>query len=252
VNCQPDMRLAHSLQMTNSHLPKQLLSAIADYDVEVTAVLADRVHAVAPPPMMLDQLLRAIGEHRNLVESSEMSKFAVERPPVADPVTTGSSDAPDCETPKRNWRRTMFALVASIAVFGGLALGASGLIRAAAPQPDAVIALEQIESSADANAASTSYSGGEATVHWSAEVGKVVLVADGLPQLSDDRTFELWFVRGETPIPAGTFDAADGIGTALFSVGMEQGDLVAVTIEQSGGSPDGLPTTDAILAIATG
>jgi anti-sigma-K factor RskA len=79
----------------------------------------------------------------------------------------------------------------------------------------------------------------------------VVLVADGLPELPNDRTFELWFVRGTQPIAAGTFDASGSVTTAELSGTMQPGDTIAVTIEQAGGSPDGNPTTKPIIAIPT-
>ena len=58
-------------------------------------------------------------------------------------------------------------------------------------------------------------------------------------------------MRGETPLPAGTFTSSTGTGLALFGEKMQPGDLIAVTIEDAGGSPSGLPTTDPILAIET-
>ena len=78
-----------------------------------------------------------------------------------------------------------------------------------------------------------------------------MLVADGLEALDAEQTYELWFVRGTTPVSAGTFTPSDGEAVALLRGEMHAGDVVAVTVERSGGSPTGLPTSDPVLAIAT-
>ena len=78
-----------------------------------------------------------------------------------------------------------------------------------------------------------------------------MLVTDGLDALDPDRTYQLWLVRGEEALPAGTFDTDAGTTTALLEGQMHEGDVIAVTIEQAGGSPTGLPTTDPIFAIPT-
>ena len=70
------------------------------------------------------------------------------------------------------------------------------------------------------------------------------------PEIADDRSFELWYVRGDEPIAAGTFEPGEDI-TALLNGDMEPGDIIAVTVEEQGGSPDGTPTTDPIIAIPT-
>ncbi|WP_404438075.1 hypothetical protein LG322_03745 [Microbacterium aerolatum] len=42
-----------------------------------------------------------------------------------------------------------------------------------------------------------------------------------------------------------------GEATALLDGSMHEGDVIAVTVEQAGGSPTGLPTTEPIIAIPT-
>jgi anti-sigma-K factor RskA len=152
---------------------------------------------------------------------------------------------------RRNWTRGLFALVASIALLVGIGWGI-GAVTDALRTPPAVKTLALIESADDARSASAEIGeAGEATLHWSDSVGEAVLVATGLPAVDDGKTFELWFVRGDEPISAGTFDAADGEATAQLAGEMQAGDAVAITVEQRGGSPDGVPTTDPIVAIAS-
>ena len=243
-------------------------SQIADHDAETAAALGAQLPAVAPPAMLRDQILGAIAQAPQAPPASRGTRATVRpsTPDAARPHATARPDstpvpgAPDEDereealdaayTRRRKWQRGMFALVASVAVLSMIALGTSSLIQALST-PAEVTALQQIESAPDASQASTTFAGGVATVHWSEALGKTVLVAEGLPKLEEGREFELWFVRGETPLPAGTFSSRTGTGVALFGEQMQPGDLVAVTIEDAGGSPTGLPTTDPILAIET-
>ena len=150
---------------------------------------------------------------------------------------------------RRNWSRGLFALVASVALLVGIGWGV-GYLADTVRTPPAVKTLAQIESAPDAREASGALgTEGTATLHWSDSVGEAVLVANGLPDVDDDRTFELWFVRGDGAVSAGTFDASSGDATALLSGDVEPGDVVAVTVEQRGGAPDGAPTTDPIVTI---
>lgn len=151
---------------------------------------------------------------------------------------------------RRNWSRGLFALVASIVLLVGIGWG-TGAIANLWQTPAAVTALDQIQAAPDAEAAESGFDGGTATVHWSQSVGKVVLVADGLPTLPTDRTFELWYIRGDQPISAGTFSADGDAATTELSGTMQPGDTIAVTVEPAGGAPGGAPTTTPLFAIPT-
>lgn len=214
-------------------------AAIADSDARTVATLADGVEEVAPPLSVRSQLLSSI------------------RPKSAEPAAPAEAAATALPTDvvqtieRRNWSKGLFALVASMVLLVGIGWGA-GSISEILNRTPAESALIQIEAAPDAAQASGDLTdGGTATVHWSAELGQVVLVSDGLPEIPADRTFELWYVRGDTAISAGTFDATAGDATAALTSGMEEGDTIAVTIEQAGGAPDGTPTTTPIVAIPT-
>lgn len=258
-----------------------------DADAETLAMLGGQLPSINPPVAVRAALLNAItrtpqdpagprsaatppsagATHApQPTEPTEAQDFAApERPELSEQRAVPSArslppelafadaddDKPD-EGAKKKWsfKRSMVALVASVALLSMIAVGTSSLLQVRSI-PDEVLALQQIEAAPDANSASASFSGGAATVHWSEQLGKTVLVADGLPQIDQQREFELWFVRDKTPIPAGTFTSDNGIGVAMFNEKMQPGDVIAVTIEQAGGSPTGLPTTDALLAIET-
>lgn len=75
--------------------------------------------------------------------------------------------------------------------------------------------------------------------------GAGVIRASGLPDLSDDLTYQAWLVGDGDPIPSGLFQAADGDATLIIDEGFEGAQLIAITIEPAGGSP--APTTDVLL-----
>ncbi|UJP10878.1 anti-sigma factor [Microbacterium sp. KUDC0406] len=211
---------------------------LAQQDVDTAASLAELAPEVAPPPGLLGTILARI---------DEAPGDTPEDTPVAHPGE--GTPAPDRRS---RLRRRWFALAASLVLL--IAVGAGTvLVVQQATRPAATIALERIEAAPDAQQASAEVQGGDsATLHWSPSVGKAVLVTGALPALEDDQTFELWYVRGTTPIAAGTFDATGTATSAVLDPGMEPGDVIAVTVEQSGGSADGVPTTAPILTISTG
>lgn len=210
-------------------------------DVDAAALLADTATPVVPPPHLRADLLARIA---TTPQSGPDAGAPAERPAAGIPADA-SSVAP--ASPRRA-RRGWFVLAASLALVAALGIGTSVIVAQTA-RPAAVIALEQIQDSPDAQSAR--FDDGEiaATAYWSAETGQAVLVSDGLPQLADDKTFELWFVRDGVPLPAGTFDATGGTATALLAEPMEAGDVIAVTVEPDGGSPTGTPSTAPILTI---
>ncbi|KJQ55341.1 anti-sigma factor [Microbacterium sp. SA39] len=217
--------------------------AIAEADAETAATLAESAAPQSPPTALRAALLAQITETPQLAET----------PGIAE--TMKSAATPDdparVPAPKRRWSRAVFALAACLAVLVGVGVGAVALNQQL-NRPASVVALEQIQSAEDAEQATVELpDGGSATAHWSASAGAAVLVTDGIPAPADGKTYELWFVRGEDAIPAGVFDVDDGRATAALEGDMRAGDVIAVTVEQAGGSPDGTPTTDPVIVIPT-
>lgn len=220
-------------------------TAIAADDVETVALLADAAASVAPPASIRSSLLAQIA---STPQGPAMPAPADEH---ANGVAPATASAPASARASKRWSRAIFALAASVVLIVGLGIGAAFLV----PQlmrPASVVALDQIESAPDAQQATVDLeTGAQATAHWAESVGTVVLVTEGLEQLDDERTYELWFVRGDQPVSAGLFDTDAGAATALLEGEMHAGDVIAVTVEPSGGSPTGQPTSDPIIAIPT-
>jgi anti-sigma-K factor RskA len=80
-----------------------------------------------------------------------------------------------------------------------------------------------------------------------AEEGSVFVV-EGLEDIPEERTYQLWLFEGETPVSGGTFEVEDGRAVLETDRSLEGFSGAAVTIEPEGGSPG--PTTDPILAPA--
>jgi len=213
---------------------------IAHEDAETAVALAEATAPVAPSAGVRDALLDRIASTPQLPAEAPVSE--------SDDSFVLPQASERRARPKR--LRIMFALAACLALVVGIGFGSVAL-NDHLNRPAAVVALDEIEAAADASQASAPLDDGAATVHWSAELGTAVLVADGLAPLDPDRTYQLWFVRGETPLPAGTFEAESGDAVAQLDGEIHAGDVVAVTVEQEGGSPTGLPTTEPIFAIPT-
>lgn len=214
-------------------------AADAQQDAETAAALADLAEDVVPPAHVLEDVLARI----DATPASTGANAPVQPRPAHSP----TEQKPHRSPRRRRW----FALAASVVLVAGIGIGASVIIQQAT-RPAYVTALERIESAPDAQQATADVAGGgTATLHWSASEGEAVLVADELPSLDDDQTYELWYVRGETPISAGVFDATGSTTTALLEPGMKPGDVVAVTVEREGGSPGGTPTSEPIVVIPT-
>jgi anti-sigma-K factor RskA len=75
---------------------------------------------------------------------------------------------------------------------------------------------------------------------------RAIFFAENLPALAADQDYELWYIAGSTPVPAGVFQV-DANGAAVVEVTGLPEDLsgihtFAVTLERKGGVP--VPTLD--------
>lgn len=221
--------------------------AIAEDDDETVALLAGHAGPTVPPAHLRDALLAQIST------TPQDPVPAADEPdvPTVSSIATAPTTGMQQVVRGRRWTRSIFALAACLALLVGVGIGAVA-INDYLNRPASVVALEQISGAPDAEQSTVELAdGGTATAHWSASLGSAVLVTDGISTLSEDQAYELWFVRGETPISAGVFAADDGEATAVLEGELHAGDVIAVTVEQAGGSPSGLPTTDPVLAIPT-
>lgn len=251
---------------------------LVDADVETAGALAESVPDAAPPLTLRSTLLSRVATMPQLPEMDAAAAAVAEPvasvPPLAavPPVPPLPGDEPAGDTPtddapfvepapttttiqaisRRNWTRGLLTLAASLVILVVLGFGAV-TINQYVNRPPEVVALAEIEAAPDAQAATVELTdGGTATAHWAESVGKVVLVSNGLPEISEDESFELWFVREDgTPVAAGVFEPAEGPSTVVLDGQMQAGDTIAVTVEPQGGSPSGEPSSEPIVTIPT-
>jgi anti-sigma-K factor RskA len=78
--------------------------------------------------------------------------------------------------------------------------------------------------------------------------GRAVLVVGGLEPAPDGKTYEVWVVEGDTPVPAGLFAGGDAAEVVGVEGTVDDGDVVAVTVEDAGGAET--PTLPLVVASA--
>jgi anti-sigma-K factor RskA len=76
---------------------------------------------------------------------------------------------------------------------------------------------------------------------------RVILVAENVPSIPDDRTFQIWVIDEGGPKPSGVFEPGGDAVAAVVSQPIEDAQTIAVTVEPAGGSPQ--PTTDPMLSV---
>lgn len=78
--------------------------------------------------------------------------------------------------------------------------------------------------------------------------GRATFYAYGLPELPEDKTYQLWWIADDKPVSGGTFqvDTAGRASVDVPQVPPGEVDVWAVTVEPAGGVPQ--PTGDMVLA----
>ncbi|MGO4534501.1 anti-sigma factor [Leifsonia sp. 2MCAF36] len=216
---------------------------------EVAAELALSAEAVTPRPELKAALFAKLADTPQLPAASAPAPAAAPAAPAPPATTTGGAE----RTAQRRWFQRpallLGAAAAAIVLFVGGAFVGSALSGTNSYTSQQASALAQINAASDVQHATASIAGGgTATLVWSGALGRSALVANDLPQLPADKTYELWYMRDGQAIPAGTMEPAGSGSTWRVLTGdMAAGDTVGVTVEPRGGSTK--PTTPPIVAI---
>ena len=78
------------------------------------------------------------------------------------------------------------------------------------------------------------------------EGDRAVLVVEDMPPVPEGKTYQIWVIEDDIPKPSGLFEPKQDSVAAVVEHPLEGGDVVAVTVEPEGGSPE--PTSDPMLA----
>ncbi|AND15868.1 hypothetical protein C5C18_11370 [Rathayibacter tritici] len=233
----------------------------ADAFAEVAEALVANAPAVEPSPGFKADLMALIAVTPQLPLQEPDDDHEVPATPRAIPVAgggerstptaRGESGGSASNRAQSRWfgRPAIYlsaAAAAAVLVVGGVTL--PPLLSSGPGQTQQLSALEQIRRAPDAQETTGTVATGErATVVWSSSLGRSALVVDDLAPLPKDKTYELWYIGSSGPVAAGTFDGGAGSTVAPLEGSLTESGVVAVTVEDVGGSPT--PTTDPILAI---
>jgi anti-sigma-K factor RskA len=108
----------------------------------------------------------------------------------------------------------------------------------------------QVEDAQDQQSPTIKLEGSWAEQGATAEVAsmqknQIILVARNMPSVPEDKTCQIWVIKGDVPKPSGLFQP-DGNGTATpITNSITKADVIAVTVEPAGGSEQ--PTSDPVL-----
>ena len=74
---------------------------------------------------------------------------------------------------------------------------------------------------------------------------RAVLMAEDMPPVPEDKTFQIWVIEKDVPRPSGVFEVREDQVAVVVENRVEGADAIAVTVEPEGGSPQ--PTTEPML-----
>ncbi len=78
------------------------------------------------------------------------------------------------------------------------------------------------------------------------EGDRAVLVVEDMPPVPEGKTYQIWVIEDDVPKPSGLFKPEQDSVAAVVEHPLGGGDVIAVTVEPEGGSPE--PTSDPMLA----
>ncbi|MET9762293.1 anti-sigma factor [Streptomyces sp. NPDC006372] len=146
-------------------------------------------------------------------------------------------------------RLALAASVAGVVALGGVAWWQSSEADTAREQSAEIRAgyrdVAGVLAASDATISTEKLAGGgTASVVASRAEGRAAFIASGLPPLTDDQVYELWYDESGRYWPAGLVSAAGGRQARVLDGRMKGATAVCVTVEPAGGSR--YPTTEPI------
>ena len=153
--------------------------------------------------------------------------------------------------PISRWRRRAPALLAAAAMLAAVAVGGLWWNEHTAnnEQEKKTDLAAQIMAADDVVSSPRGESHVPVRVYSSDSLDQAVVVVDDMPELDSDHSYELWALDPDgTPRSLGVMSDSSGSGQQVVD-GLGKATGVAVTVEEAGGSPTGLPTTDPVAQV---
>jgi hypothetical protein len=212
---------------------------------ETAAELSLLASATPPPAAVRSSILSAISEVRPLppessaeIAPAQPSPPAAERDPAERPI--------DELALRRQQRRTriLSVLVAAV-VAAALALGGVvyGLVQARQSQVAQQAAETELLTAPDVKTyTATMKDGGQVSFVVSRSLNRAMFVGKGLPAVGADRTYQLWTLEGQRPIPDNTVPGG-GDRKEFFRETLGGVTGLAVSVEAAGGAQQPNPST---------
>ena len=217
---------------------------------ETAAELSLLASATQPPAALRSSILSAISEVRPLPPELLPPEPSAEIAPVQpSPPTaeTAPADRPIDELAlRRQQRRTriLSVLVAAV-VAAALALGGVvyGLVQARQSQVAQQAAETELLTAPDVKTyTATMKDGGQVSFVVSRSLNRAMFVGKGLPAVGVDRTYQLWTLEGQRPIPDNTVPGG-GDRKEFFRETLGGVTGLAVSVEAAGGAKQPNPST---------
>lgn len=217
---------------------------------ETAALLSLGTTPTQPPARLKANLMNAI---------SGVVQVPAEPTAAAEPEIQAETEIqtkPEARTePPKNSHQKFFALAASVLLVtaGGLGVVAWNLneqqqalnerATALATERDGMM---QILSAPDMKSKlQTLDDGATVRLSYSVASGMMAVSTTGMPDLPEDKGYELWLISAEGATPAGMLDTSEAEGMKMISGSMSDVTHFGITVEPAGGSD--APTSDPII-----
>ncbi|MFD3934335.1 anti-sigma factor domain-containing protein [Streptomyces sp. NPDC058611] len=227
----PDEESAFANHLAGCDSCRRELTALMPVLVRLCAT-----EGIAPPPGLRERVLEQIAG-----TAQEPGRPAHRADPAAGPRPgrRGGSSAP--------LRWALAACLAAAAAFGGIAVWqhqeasqARTELRRAGPAAQ----LAEVLAAPDAVIGTADFGdGATGCVVVSRAESRAAFMASGLPELTSDQVYELWYDDAGTPRSAGTLNGRGNWHIKLLDGPVEQATALGITVEPAGGSaqPTGSP-----------
>lgn len=200
--------------------------------LETTALLGVAA-SEPPPPALRARVMAEIGQTRQL-------------PPLLSQQRSGP--VVPLRRRENRLRRWTLTAAACLAVFTiGLGAYAAQVQRELSDLREHANQIAAVQTAPDVRSVTGTKRGATATVMASRKADQLVFMSSGLAELREGRTYELWLIGKDGPVPAGTFEPSGGRHDAKIIEGIGDAEKLGITEEPDGGSPQ--PTTPVLLAV---